>query len=380
MRRPSFTALSPCPIAKELVPVHPRKVFYYLTTSKHQELPGPLVSPTSPADEPIALAKPRAPAKRIIISPSLSNASVDADSEGEDPSAHRPGRRTRMALSPSPEVDLDVHVSEDLETQDASTSTYDDASSSPTFPSRGRSRAATMDGRLHPARDLALNSRARSPQKECDEREFELMARGMKARGMSLSVDLGTKANASTETGSRDAQVQTDGTGAPEAESEEERAEREGSEAVVVLFGARDSRSGTHTPSSVEAEREMDSYMGPAPGELAPYVRPADGARADPDADVEMLSPVSEAPELEGHAHVETAAGSSPPAGEHTGSGSGMSLVRRQEDEDDEGEDDEELFGGSIMGESGMCYGMGWDMGKPEMVGMDELDEMFGGF
>src|SRR5207248_4089092 len=37
LKRP-WTALSPCPLAKELIPVHPRKVFFYLTTSPHQPL------------------------------------------------------------------------------------------------------------------------------------------------------------------------------------------------------------------------------------------------------------------------------------------------------------------------------------------------------
>ena len=38
MKRP-WTALAPCPIAKELVLIHPRKVYYYLTTFPRQPIP-----------------------------------------------------------------------------------------------------------------------------------------------------------------------------------------------------------------------------------------------------------------------------------------------------------------------------------------------------
>ncbi|KAJ5326716.1 uncharacterized protein N7506_009818 [Penicillium brevicompactum] len=35
----SWSALAPCPIAKELILIHPRKVYYYLTTFPHQPIP-----------------------------------------------------------------------------------------------------------------------------------------------------------------------------------------------------------------------------------------------------------------------------------------------------------------------------------------------------
>lgn len=87
MKRP-WTALSPCPIAKELIPVHPRKVFFYLTTQPRGEVP------TNSDD---ILPPVLADLKRLT--PSISDPSVvDDDAEME--------QRDRMRFSPSPEVEL----------------------------------------------------------------------------------------------------------------------------------------------------------------------------------------------------------------------------------------------------------------------------------
>jgi hypothetical protein len=80
----SWPAISPCPLAKDLSPVHPRRLFFYLTTMPAQPLPETV--------DPI-------PKHSRIISPSLSSASA-ADEEDER------YNRARAALSPSPEVDL----------------------------------------------------------------------------------------------------------------------------------------------------------------------------------------------------------------------------------------------------------------------------------
>lgn len=86
MKRP-WTALSPCPIAKELIPVHPRKVFFFLTTQPRGELP-------NNSDDIIAPVI--ADIKRLT--PSISDPSVE-DEESLD-------RHERMKFSPSPEVEL----------------------------------------------------------------------------------------------------------------------------------------------------------------------------------------------------------------------------------------------------------------------------------
>lgn len=177
LRRDCWTALSPCPLAKELIPVHPRKVFYYLTTRSRQEIP---------ADSSDIIASPlntsiNAGGKggKRIISPSLSNASVDDD----DSDAAE--LRKREAFSPSPEVDLSVPE------LDAVAQAKDDFHSPPT------PAGSTLSGRSSLARDgsngsgsegmnLTHNHRAQSPPLEGDEREFTQTASNMRMRGMSF--------------------------------------------------------------------------------------------------------------------------------------------------------------------------------------------------
>ena len=176
LRRDCWTALSPCPLAKELIPVHPRKVFYYLTTQPRQEIP---------ADSSDILASPLITSinsgikgGKRIISPSLSNASVDED-DSEDAELRR-----REAFSPSPEVDLSAPE------LDSITHTEDDFRT-PLTPAgsslSGRSSLARDGSSGAPSEnmDLAHNHRAQSPPLEGDEREFTQTASNMRMRGMS---------------------------------------------------------------------------------------------------------------------------------------------------------------------------------------------------
>lgn len=147
MKRP-WTALSPCPIAKELIPVHPRKVFYYLTTCPAQPLPENL-------DDSVIVDGKR-------MTPSLSSASVDQDEE--DALA-----RERARLSPSPEVDLS---SPEFEEDQADMNGQ--APGDPGAPGGGFS-----DPRHH---RLVHNHRAASPPLEGDEREFTQTASSVRER------------------------------------------------------------------------------------------------------------------------------------------------------------------------------------------------------
>lgn len=172
--------MSPCPLAKELIPVHPRKVFYYLTTRPRQEIPAdssdiltsPLITSISSGGK----------GGKRVISPSLSNASVDDD----DSDAAE--LRKRQAFSPSPEIDLS------LPELDAVTQTEVDFHTPPT------PAGSTLSGRSSLARDgsngagsenmnLAHNHRAQSPPLEGDEREFTQTASNMRMRGLSFSDD-----------------------------------------------------------------------------------------------------------------------------------------------------------------------------------------------
>ena len=154
LKRP-WTALAPCPLAKELIPVHPRKVFFYLTTTPHQKLPessDDIIAPTS------------SDAKRLTpsVSPSIDQDEIDIET------------RERLRMSPSPEVDLSLP---DLD---------DDQPMTPPTPGEsfsGRS-SLTRDGSI--AEHRATQNRAPSPPLEADEKGFTETATAVRARGMSL--------------------------------------------------------------------------------------------------------------------------------------------------------------------------------------------------
>ncbi|KAL8732874.1 MAG: hypothetical protein Q9166_002475 [cf. Caloplaca sp. 2 TL-2023] len=175
LRRDCWTALSPCPLAKKLLPVHPRKVFYYLTIQPRQEIPADSsdIFTSSLITSMSSIGK----GGKRIISPSLSNASDD-DSEAVE-------LRKREAFSPSPEVDLSVPEF------DTATHMEDDFYNPPT------PAGSTPSGRSSLARDgssgsapedvsLAHNHRAQSPPLEGDEKEFTQTASNMRIRGLSF--------------------------------------------------------------------------------------------------------------------------------------------------------------------------------------------------
>lgn len=92
MKRPCWSALAPCPLAKELETVHPRRTYYFLTTLPRQPLPesGSVQSITRVAD----------------ITPSVSL----TDDSGSDELEER-----RRQLSPSPEIDLPRYDFNDID-------------------------------------------------------------------------------------------------------------------------------------------------------------------------------------------------------------------------------------------------------------------------
>lgn len=140
----SWTALAPCPLAKELETVHPRRTYFYLTTYPHQPIPDPTANATFP--------------QRTIISPSLSSADeAEADAE------------RRRELSPSPEVDLSSPEFEDDEI--------------PTPPTPSGSYSGRVDR-------IMRNHRGSSPPLEKDEREFTQTARGMQKRKLNGDVEM----------------------------------------------------------------------------------------------------------------------------------------------------------------------------------------------
>ncbi|KAL5002299.1 hypothetical protein BDV10DRAFT_118511 [Aspergillus recurvatus] len=93
MKRP-WTALAPCPLAKELIPIHPRKVYYYLTTQARQPIPensddvmipgveGKVMTPSASSvdDDEDAMARQRSPSPEVdLSSPDFEDGVIDLD-------------------------------------------------------------------------------------------------------------------------------------------------------------------------------------------------------------------------------------------------------------------------------------------------------------
>jgi hypothetical protein len=149
--------LSPCPLAKELIPVHPRKVFFYLTTSPHQALPENSDDIIAPSINDV---------KRLT--PSVSDPSVHEDDIDIDIDFH-----DRSRLSPSPEIDL-------------SSPELDDS-----LPMGPPTPGESFSGRSSLTRDGTVDrrtprNRAPTPPLEADEKGFTETATAVRARGMSL--------------------------------------------------------------------------------------------------------------------------------------------------------------------------------------------------
>ena len=163
LKRP-WSARSPCPLAKTLVPTHPRRIYFYLTTQPHQPLPA--CSSESPLPS----------SRRALISPSLS--SDDDDHE----------TRKREAMSPSPEVDLSPappHPDEVDPDVVAREDVYFDAppvvGAAATPPGSFGVRTSLGRDASHPDAD-AMSHRAPSPPLERDEREFTRTASAMQSK------------------------------------------------------------------------------------------------------------------------------------------------------------------------------------------------------
>lgn len=148
MKRP-WTALSPCPIAKELIPVHPRKVFFYLTSQPR----GPL-----PENSDDIIAPVIADIKRLT--PSISDPSINEDAEMD--------HMDRLRLSPSPEIDL---FSPELET------------GTPAPPTPGSQFSGHHSLHSNTTQDIRPrpSNRAPSPGLEADERGFTETASAVRA-------------------------------------------------------------------------------------------------------------------------------------------------------------------------------------------------------
>ncbi|KAI0846376.1 hypothetical protein F5Y00DRAFT_243940 [Daldinia vernicosa] len=147
LKRSCWSAVAPCPLAKELETVHPRRTYFYLTTCPHLPLPDPT-------------------AQRAIITPSLSSSA----STSEDADCDR-----RRELSLSPEVDLSSPEFDDMDED---------------IPMPGTPMGSVSERRR--SLNVPRNPRGDEPPLEKDEKEFTQTADGLqkrKASGHLLRVD-----------------------------------------------------------------------------------------------------------------------------------------------------------------------------------------------
>lgn len=226
LKRP-WSASSPCPLDKELTTVHPRKVYFFLTTLPRQDIPATSLD---------TFTVPHTGGKggRRVISPSLSNASIDEDPEAAE-------ERKRTALSPSPEIELST---EDLDF--AGPRGEEDFVNPPT------PAGSSFSGRSSLARDgscgspsdnvLSHNHKAASPPLEGDEKEFTQTASSVRMRGMSL--DDPTIRPSTEDTNYMDIE---------ETEEEKVKRNREAAEALFGAQHAQDSGMGSLSSPLVKA-------------------------------------------------------------------------------------------------------------------------------
>ncbi|KAJ9316806.1 hypothetical protein DTO271D3_2939 [Paecilomyces variotii] len=263
LKRP-WSALAPCPLAKELIPVHPRKVFYYLTTCAHQPLP-------ETSDDLII-----AGLDGKQMTPSISS----LDQDEEDALARQ--------RSPSPEVDLS---SPEFEDDNMDLAGHHNAGGSG-VPANGFSDRRSQHR-------LAHNHRAASPPLEGDEREFTQTASSVRERTSEERAQRqdGAKGNAPqlSEAASELSSALASFSGSPMDEDplssasasavpedqysdyfsriDSRAAEQDLDEAAAVtLFGTSPSpslsstassiSSGTSAPSEIDADSEMCTTTG----------------------------------------------------------------------------------------------------------------------
>ncbi|RCI16456.1 hypothetical protein L249_2664 [Ophiocordyceps polyrhachis-furcata BCC 54312] len=155
MKRPCWSDSTPCPIAKELEPLHPRRTYFFLTAYPRQPLPD-----------------------AAIVTPSVS---LTDDSGSDDVEARR------RDLSPSPEVDL-------------SSPEYDDADDDYLMPMTPVG-SYTFKPRY---KRLSRDMRHHSPPLEKDEREFTQTADVLQKRKLSDHMPLPDLVDRPAEYGCRD--------------------------------------------------------------------------------------------------------------------------------------------------------------------------------
>jgi hypothetical protein len=210
MKRP-WTALAPCPLGKELVGTHPKRIYFYLTTQPRQAFPDP---------------PERADQAARIISPSLTSA------ENEEDDKHS---RSRAALSPSPEVDLSPDGMDHYEPPMSPGAYFSHGHSLSQFSARDSSTTSLVQGQA-------------SPPLEGDEREFTQTATSLQQRRRSEPMELTPQQAPALKIATVDEAMMDD--------SEESRARHNRSDAAA-LFGQGESHLSVTKLSFMETSSPM---------------------------------------------------------------------------------------------------------------------------
>jgi hypothetical protein len=193
LRRP-WTALSPCPVGRELIGTHPKRIYFYLTTQPRQPFP-------EPQDTQSTTSR--------IISPSLTSA------ENEEEDEHI--SRSRSEMSPSPEIDLSSPELEDGQSHMTASSPFSGSHILSHTTSHETSRGSMAHGRT-------------SPPLERDEREFTQTASSLQRRRKSESLEIRAEDLPAPALPTIDEPM-------VDADESEERAAQRNEEAAAALFG-----------------------------------------------------------------------------------------------------------------------------------------------
>ncbi|RYO74320.1 hypothetical protein DL766_002213 [Monosporascus sp. MC13-8B] len=145
MKRPCWSAIAPCPLAKELETVHPRRTYFYLTTCRRQPLPDPATAQLQQCE--------------LITPPLSSSASTSEEADGD----------RRRELSLSPEIDL-------------SSPEFDEVEEDVPMPGTPMGSAS---GRHPSLQSMSRVQRGGEPPLEKDEKEFTQTADGLQKRKLS---------------------------------------------------------------------------------------------------------------------------------------------------------------------------------------------------
>ena len=252
----AWPAISPCPLAKDLSPVHPRRLYFFLTTMPRQPIPETV--------EPL-------PKTHRIISPSLSSASA-LDEEDER------YNRTRHAISPSPEVDLS---SPDLE--------EDNAQEPPTPGAPFSKRNSVARSRSASASNLTHNRRGASPQLEHEERDFKQTANALYEQAQQRRNSQQSQQDVNMEQADTVAGAEQEPTTVSMSiEASEESAALTNSEVAAALFG--------HADYLKPVEQHLEMFS-------SPLLQPQNALHTDLAPKVERRDEPIESMELEIHHH-----------------------------------------------------------------------------